>query len=113
MDGEYLVDDLVEDVVYLGELEDLPDVTTVGGLIISKLGRPPEVGDQVTYSEDNVRLKVLAIEGRAVTRVRLEYPVSREESVAGDSDQANSEDASQTLNLIEQIRERRKKWDSS
>lgn len=116
MDGEYLVDDLIEDVVYLGELEDLPDVTTVGGLVITKLGRPPEVGDQVTYSDEHVRLKVLAVDGLAVVRVRLEYPTqegSGQNRVTNVKEDSPAEQESDGLNAFEQFRERRKKWDSS
>ena len=71
--ASYLVDDLIEDV-YLGEEKNLPDVETVGGLVVSQLGRLPQVGDEVIYN-GNVHLKVLAVDKRAVLRVRLEYPV--------------------------------------
>lgn len=71
--GEYLVDDLLDDV-YLGDEELLPDVDTVGGLVITKLGRPPRVGDEVVYHGD-VRFVVLAVARRAITRVRVEFPV--------------------------------------
>lgn len=70
--GEYLVDDLIEDV-YLGDEDDLPEVETVGGLVVTKLGRPPRVGDEVAYN--TVQLKVLAVDRRAVSRVRVEFPV--------------------------------------
>ena len=71
--GDYLVDDLIE-VVYLGEEGDLPDVETVGGLVVAKLGRPPEVNDEVVYS-GNVIITVLDVDRRAVTRARVEFPV--------------------------------------
>ncbi len=112
MKGEYLVDDLVEDIVYLGELEDLPDVTTVGGLIVAKLGRPPAVGDQVTYNEEKVRLKVLAVDGRAVVRVRLEFLVAEEDQVESNSSENSAENAEENSTFLDQIRERRKRWDS-
>lgn len=70
--GDYLLDYLTEDV-YLGEEDDLPDVETIGGLIISQLGRPPQVGDEVAF-KDNVRLTVLEIEGLAIIRARVEFP---------------------------------------
>ena len=72
VDGEYLVDDLKE-VVFLGEEADLPDVETVGGLIVTKLGRPPLVGDEVTYNGNGVKMKVLVVDGRAIGRVRVEF----------------------------------------
>lgn len=71
--GNYLVDDLKGDV-YLGTEDELPDVETVGGLIITRLGRPPKVGDEVIYHQ-HVHLKVLDVDRRAVTRVRIEFPV--------------------------------------
>lgn len=76
--GNYLVEDL-EDYVYLGREDDLPDVETVGGLIMTELGRPPKVGDHLTYNQE-IRFTVLAVDGLAVARARVEYPESREET---------------------------------
>jgi CBS domain containing-hemolysin-like protein len=72
--GNYLVDDL-SDEVYLGEEDDLPDVETIGGLIHTWLGRPPQIGDYVTsqYNED-VSFTVLDVDGLAVARVKVEFP---------------------------------------
>lgn len=72
--GNYLVDDL-SDEVYLGDEDDLPDVETVGGLIHTWLGRPPQIGDSVTsqYNE-NVSFTVLDVDGLAVARVKVEFP---------------------------------------
>jgi CBS domain containing-hemolysin-like protein len=72
--GTYLVDDLV-DLVYLGEEELLPDVETVGGLVVAALGRPPQRGDRLAYNE-NVYFTVLDVDGLAVARVQIEFPVS-------------------------------------
>jgi CBS domain containing-hemolysin-like protein len=83
--GNYLVDDLL-DQVYLGTKEELPDVDTVGGLIITELGRPPQVNDEVTYG-DNVDFKVLSVDGRAVSRVRVTFPTLSDE----DEDSADEE----------------------
>jgi CBS domain containing-hemolysin-like protein len=71
--GDYLVDDLVDEV-YLGEPDDLPDVETVGGLVIARLGRPPQVGDEAIYNEQ-VRFRVLDVDRRAISRVRIDFPV--------------------------------------
>ena len=75
--GNYLVDDLVE-VVHLGNEADLPDVETVGGLIVTWLGRPPMKGDEFLY-QDMIRFKVLDVERRAVFRARIEFPVPKED----------------------------------
>ncbi len=72
--GDYLVDDLIEEV-YLGDQSSLPDVETVGGLVITQLGRPPSVNDEVVYNDD-VIFKVLDVDRRAVARVRIEFPAS-------------------------------------
>ncbi len=72
--GTYLLDALVEDILYLGEEEDLPDVETVGGLIITWLGRPPKVGDEIARP-GNIHFKVLDVDGLAVSRVRIDFPV--------------------------------------
>lgn len=70
--GDYLLDNLADDV-NLGEEDELPDIETVGGLIVSLLGRPPAMGDSVTF-HDNVRFTVLDIDRLAVLRARVEYP---------------------------------------
>jgi len=57
----------------LGDKEALPDVDTLGGLITTKLGRPPQVNDQVTYNE-TVHFTVLSVDGLAVARARVEFP---------------------------------------
>ncbi len=82
--GDYLLDYLKGDV-YLGEEEDLPEVDTVGGLIVTRLGRPAEVGDVVTLTE-GVSLTVLAVDGRAVGRVRVVFPALKTSEDDGTSD---------------------------
>jgi CBS domain containing-hemolysin-like protein len=73
--GNFLVDDLRE-FVYLGDVEELPDVETVGGLIHTWLGRPPQIGDLVTPAHNSdVRLTVLEVDGLAVSRAKVEFPV--------------------------------------
>lgn len=60
----------LDDVNYELDL-DLPteDSDTLGGLIYSRLGRVPEVGDEVRIG--NVRLTVLTMEGRRIGKVKL------------------------------------------
>ncbi len=72
--GDYLLDDLAEDV-YIGEDDELPDVETVGGLIVTLLRRPPARDDDVTYL-GHIRFTVLDVDRLAVTRARVEFPVS-------------------------------------
>lgn len=71
--GSYLVDDL-QDYIFLGEEDDLPDVDTVGGLIVTWLARPPQIGDVVRFQE-NIIFTVLDISGLAVARVKVEFPI--------------------------------------
>ncbi len=78
--GNYLLEDL-EDYIYLGQEDDLPDVETVGGLIMTELGRPPRQDDQVIYN-DEVHFTVLAVDGLAVARARIEFPVPQADSLA-------------------------------
>lgn len=79
--GDYLVDDFPQG--FWGDASKLPDVETVGGLVISKLGRPPQIGDEVTYNE-SVVIKVLAVDRRSVSRVRIEYPDPDRQEPEGD-----------------------------
>jgi CBS domain containing-hemolysin-like protein len=70
--GSYLLAHLWEDVD-LGDEDELPEVETVGGLVVTALGRPPQVGDELTLN-DNVHFKVLAIDGLAIARVQVSFP---------------------------------------
>ena len=78
--GSYLVENLIDDlknvteVADLGDSDALPDVETVGGLIIAKLGRPPQEQDSVFYN--SIKFTVLSVDGLAVARCRIEYPVA-------------------------------------
>lgn len=74
--GDYLIDDL-EKIVHLGHGEVWPNVETVGGLIMAELGRLPQVGDKITYHH-NINFTVLATDGLALARARIEYPVPEE-----------------------------------
>jgi CBS domain containing-hemolysin-like protein len=70
--GNYLIED-IEDYVYLGSKQDLPDIETIGGLIMTELGQVPQVGDKFTYRK-TIHFTVLAVDGLAVARARIEYP---------------------------------------
>lgn len=69
--GDYLVDDLVDEID-LGDPDLLPNVATVGGLIVTWLGDVPKEGDNFTYN--NNHFIVTKVERRAVIRARIEYP---------------------------------------
>lgn len=87
--GDYLLDNLADDV-YLGEEDDLPDVETVGGLIVALLGRPPVNGDIVTF-HDNIRFVVLDIDRLAVARARVEFPSTDRDDGERDGDDREEE----------------------
>jgi CBS domain containing-hemolysin-like protein len=77
-DGTYVVDGRTT----LNDLSDLVDtdleeeeVLTVGGLLADRLGRIPEVGDEVEV--DSLRLTVLSVSGHRPERVRV-TPNNRE-----------------------------------
>jgi len=69
--GQYLLEDL-DEYVNLGNEESLPDVETVGGIIITNLGRPPQIGDTVSCCGD-IKFTVLSIDGLAVSRARVDF----------------------------------------
>lgn len=54
----------------LGEAWEHPEVETIGGLVLLLLGRPPHVGDRVTYR--GFELIVTAVQGRGVQRCRIQ-----------------------------------------
>ena len=71
VEGEYLLEALVEREILPTDIE-LPDVETIGGLIVTKLGRPPQIGDSYPLSS-HVRLAVVAIDGLAVQRATIRF----------------------------------------
>ena len=74
--GHFLLEDL-EEYVTFDEVETLPDIETIGGLIVTKLGRPPQSGDTLTSNNGSIQLAVLFTDGRAVARVRIDYPIDK------------------------------------
>jgi putative hemolysin len=67
VDGRVTLDDLA---TALGSAFDHPDVSTVGGLIYSVLGRVPRPGEELVL--DGFRVVVERVERRRVTRVYFE-----------------------------------------
>jgi CBS domain containing-hemolysin-like protein len=74
--GDVLLEDIAE-YADLGEEENLPDIETVGGLIMTQLGRVPQLGDKVNFH--NIRFTVLAVDGLAVARARVNFPTGEDE----------------------------------
>ena len=56
----------------LGPIEQIGDVTTVAGLIAARLGRLPDVGDEVAV--DGVAFHVVATDGHIAQQVRVTAP---------------------------------------
>lgn len=84
-DGEAIVDARLP----LDELNELfgteiesEDFDTVGGLVLSLLGRLAAPGDQVESAEYGLRLRVLSILGRRIKKVRIERREPQEDQVA-------------------------------
>ncbi|MCH2539230.1 MAG: hemolysin family protein [Anaerolineales bacterium] len=71
--GDCPVEDL-DEIVRLGEPNKLPPVETVSGLLMTWLGRPPQLGDRYTYIDTT--FTVIAVEGHAASRIRIEFPKS-------------------------------------
>ncbi len=67
--GDFLLDAL-DELSPLGD--DLPDVNSVGGLVVTLLGVMPEAGDQVSFA--GIEFTVEAVAGRAVQSVRVCLP---------------------------------------
>ena len=67
MDGRVSLDDLSH---ALGRSFEHPEVSTVGGLIYSVLGRVPRTGEELTL--DGFRVVVERVDRRRVTRVCFE-----------------------------------------
>ena len=73
-DGSLIVDGLVaiEDIKIRLGLQALPgedEVTTIGGFILTSLGRLPRVGDSVAYAEYN--FEVLSMTGRRIDKLKI------------------------------------------
>jgi CBS domain containing-hemolysin-like protein len=78
-DGTIVADGLarIDDVnAQLGTHFDASEVDSLGGLVFSRLGRRPEVGDEVEIG-GNWRARVERLDGLRVARVRLLPPRSQ------------------------------------
>lgn len=78
--GEYVLrgDYLLEDLAELSPLgDDLPEVNSVGGLIVALLDRMPQAGDQVTYAGIDFTAEIVT--GRAVQIARVRLPAGERE----------------------------------
>ena len=83
---------LVEDInAQLGTHFDASEVDSLGGLVFSRLGRRPRVGDEVEVG-GNYRARVERLDGLRVARVRLLPPRGAqqvERSISGGEDPVN------------------------
>jgi CBS domain containing-hemolysin-like protein len=74
-------------------------MTTISGVVLRHLDRPPTVGDQVVV--EGIRLQVLSVDGHRIERVRAmaaAHPVVEEGGQAGTKRaQANSDESEGTL----------------
>ena len=64
--------DEIEDRLGIDDLLDDENVDTLGGLVFSRLGRIPQVGDVVSVGDRQV--EVSRIEGRRILRVLVHPP---------------------------------------
>jgi CBS domain containing-hemolysin-like protein len=91
-DGTVVADGLalVEDVnAQLGTHFDASEVDSIGGLVFSRLGRRPRVGDEVDIG-GNYTARVERLDGLRVARVRLRPPnVAASETVADQTPSTN------------------------
>lgn len=72
--GDLMLDDLLDiapESLPESDSDELPDVDTVGGLVVSLLERPPDPGDQVTLQ--NTTFTVEGVSGYAIKMVRIEF----------------------------------------
>jgi CBS domain containing-hemolysin-like protein len=69
--GDLLLDDLREATpIAVPDADELPEVDTVGGLVLDKLGRPPQPGDQIEVN--GTLFTVESVKGLAVWTVRID-----------------------------------------
>lgn len=82
VDARLSIDDLNE---LFGTEIDLEDVDSVGGLVVSRLGRLAVPGDHVATDGDALELRVLSILGRRIKKVRVtRAPRAGEHALAGE-----------------------------
>lgn len=89
VDGKLNLDEIVE--VSGLELPEGP-YSTLGGYLMARLGRLPQIGDEVAC--DGYRLQIVEVEGRRAARVRLIPPAQNSSESAQDADsEASTTDA--------------------
>lgn len=76
VDARMRIDDLNDELDL--ELPEDGDYETIGGLVFSRLGRIPDVGE--TCRQDNVGIYVVGSEARRITRLRLDIDTDTSEN---------------------------------
>lgn len=82
VDARLSIDDLNE---FFGTEIDLEDVDSVGGLVVSRLGRLAVPGDRASTDDGALSLQVISIRGRRIKQVRVtRAPRAGEHAVVGE-----------------------------
>lgn len=99
---EYLIDASMD----LDDLNGLLDVElptdendTLGGLIYSRIGRVPRVGEVIEETENKLMLVVESVDGRRIRKVRVTR-IKPEAQQASDGDTAEAEDTQEQLQAV-------------
>ena len=86
MEARAYIDDANEQLDAIGiQLPESEDYETVGGFVVTAMGRIPEPGEQ--FTENGFLVTVLAAEATRVNRLRVEASVAVEEEAASDTEE--------------------------
>lgn len=80
--GTYLLSDLLVKGIIVDDNSELPDVETIGGVIVTIIGRPPVPGDGCKFG--HAQITVVSVDGLAVERARIHFPPQHRSRNRGD-----------------------------